>query len=460
MFDTTARQNDGARRDRVDVWKNAAEVRDDAVDVWDDAEYLEELTIRAMDEPDSEVHFVPPDLDMFPPGPALAAFLSAIEVGLLSGHDQVQLLRAHQRLASHHQARLYQDMTAIADTLDVFDDAAVTADAASAEIRCALRLTRRAADSELDLAFSLRQRLPALWDRLASGEIDVRRAKVVVYGTDHLTIAQAREVTHRALEEAARLTTGQLGALVRRLCLEVDPDHAAERFRATVSERRMTVQATPDGTAHLMALNLPPDRAAAAADHVNRLARALKTKDEPRTIDQLRADVVCDLLVGKETSGRGGVVTLTVDLETLTRLSDRPGDLGGYGPVVSDIARQVADGNCRAEWRFVVTDPGSGALHLGTTRRRPTAAQKRRIHAVNPTCVFPGCRKSASECDLDHHTPYSEHGPTAEANLGPQCRHDHIIKHKFGWTCRRLPDGDYLWTSRLGHTYTTSGRSP
>jgi hypothetical protein len=29
-----------------------------------------------------------------------------------------------------------------------------------------------------------------------------------------------------------------------------------------------------------------------------------------------------------------------------------------------------------------------------------------------------------------------------------------------GWTYRRLPNGDILWTSPLGTTYTPSGRSP
>jgi hypothetical protein len=39
------------------------------------------------------------------------------------------------------------------------------------------------------------------------------------------------------------------------------------------------------------------------------------------------------------------------------------------------------------------------------------------------------------------------------------CRHDHRIRHR-GWTYRRLPNADHLWTSPLNHTYTTSGTPP
>lgn len=65
----------------------------------------------------------------------------------------------------------------------------------------------------------------------------------------------------------------------------------------------------------------------------------------------------------------------------------------------------------------------------------------------------------AEDCDLDHMTPYGESGATSVTNLAPLCRHDHRLRN-VGWTYRRLDTGDYEWTSRLGLTYHTSGRSP
>ena len=126
------------------------------------------------------------------------------------------------------------------------------------------------------------------------------------------------------------------------------------------------------------------------------------------------------------------------------------------------LARRVAADNTDAEWRYVLTDPVSGEITAtGITRRRPSAAQRRLIEARYPTCLFPGCRMPARQCDLDHRIPWSEGGPTLCRYLGPGCRHDHVtVRHRIGWTYRRLPNGDHLWTSPLGHTYTTSGTPP
>ena len=51
-------------------------------------------------------------------------------------------------------------------------------------------------------------------------------------------------------------------------------------------------------------------------------------------------------------------------------------------------------------------------------------------------------------------------GRTAADDLAPVCRHDHVVRHRRGWTYRPLAGGDYFWTSRLGLTHTTSGRPP
>ena len=94
---------------------------------------------------------------------------------------------------------------------------------AAAEIQGALVLTRRSSEVELELALDLHQRLPQIWELLAGG-IDVRRARVLVEGTAHLSIGTAREVTDQLLEQAPGLTTGQLPARLQRLCIETNPE--------------------------------------------------------------------------------------------------------------------------------------------------------------------------------------------------------------------------------------------
>ena len=100
-------------------------------------------------------------------------------------------------------------------------------------------------------------------------------------------------------------------------------------------------------------------------------------------------------------------------------------------------------------------------MHDGTTRRRPTASQRRTVEARHPRCAFPGCRMPAVRCDLDHRIPWSRRHRTSASGLVPLCRHHHVtVRHRIGWAHLPLPGGDHLWTGLLGHRYTTSGRSP
>lgn len=401
-----------------------------------------------------------------PPGPVLAALLASIDLDRVSGFDRVLVLRASQRQASHAQAQVLAAMAAIADTMndDLFpDDEELAWEAAATEVRAALRLTRRAAETDLDLALGLCRRLPRVWEAMASGALDARRAWVIARHTSHLDEDTARMVADRVLDEASGLTTGQLAARLGRLCIQACPDEADQRYTAAVEDRRVVVESSPQGTANLLGLDLPPHRATAAARHIDRIAKHLNRRDDPRNLDQIRADVFLDLLLGRHhrASGGGGV-EIRVDLDTLAELSEAPGDLAGYGPVIADIARQVTNAQTDAPWRFTITDPHTGLpVHDGTTRRRPTTAQRRSVTARDQTCIFPGCRHPGTQCDLDHRTPWVHHRQTSTAGLDSLCRHDHHTnRHLLGWTHRPLAGGDHLWASPLGHRYTTSGQPP
>jgi hypothetical protein len=410
----------------------------------------------------SEEDRLPMGVDEWEPGPVLAVLLSTVDIAKLPDSDQVTALRAHQRMASHHQARMYEAMIALSESLaEELGDIGVGDEAAVAEIRAALRLTRRAAQHQMGMAYSIRSRLPDAWLALERGRIDRSRAYELVRGTSHLAPDVARQVVERVLGDAHRLTTGQLAERIRRECIDIDPEDASARHTASVEERRVVTDPSPHGTVDLLALDLPPTRTAEAMDRINRIARQLHTAAETRSMDQLRADVMLDLLCGTGEHPVAGSVRVNVDLTTLAELDDHPGDLAGYGPVIADIARQAARGLTNATWEFAVVDPGTGRpVFHGTTRRRPTAHQRRAVRAADRVCVFPGCRVPAVASDLDHTIPWADGGPTTEDNLAPLCRADHCLRHQAGWTYVRTPDGDHRWTSRLGHTYTTSGRDP
>ena len=104
-----------------------------------------------------------------------------------------------------------------------------------------------------------------MWDLLAAGVIDTRRAKTILDGTAHLCDQAAQKLVDTILDRAGQLTTGQLATLIRRLSIEVDPESAQQRYDQTVNQLRVVTEATQDGTANLLGLDLAPDRAAAAS---------------------------------------------------------------------------------------------------------------------------------------------------------------------------------------------------
>jgi len=403
---------------------------------------------------------IPSGLDEMEPGPFLGIVLSGIDLDQLSGDDRVTVMCARQRMSSHYAAETYEAMASVAAAYEDEEgwDYQSAAEGAAYELRAALQLTRRAADVELSFALDLRDRLPQVSEAFTAGLIDQRRARTIVCQTTHLNDDTARAVVDQIIDESPHLTTGQLTARIRKLALTVEPDTARRRYEQAVEDRRVVLEPTDDGTANLCAFDLAPDQAIAARRHIDRLARNLRGSGETRSMDQLRADIYIDLLRGT-TTGNGGSVEIRVDLETLIGLSNNPGELAGYGPVIDDIARRVIADNTEGEWRYTVTHQGH-PVATGTTRRRPTTGQRRIVEATHTTCFFPGCRMPGTQCDIDHRIEWSKSHRTNVDDLAPFCRHDHVGRHKHGWSYQILPNGDIKWISPLGHTYITRNRDP
>ncbi len=372
-------------------------------------------------------------------------------------------------MVSHFQARLYADIQSVSKSvteLEYPDDLGPQElfDTTSSEVQAALNLTRRSADIQVDLASLLCERLPRVWEALYAGLIDLARARVLSDLTSPLPEEVAREVTDTALVRAPSMTTGQLRAHLQRLIISIDPAAAQERYEEKLKERRVFTEQGEDGTANLMGLNLPPAETTRAMRRINRLARSLKSKGDRRRIDQIRADILLDLLTGKAQSNSAtsdtGVVEIRVNMATLTGIDDDPGEIPGFGPVLADVARQIVDEASDSEWRIVPVDENGHPVGVVTTKRRPSTTQKRVVETRNPTCAFPGCRMPADQCDLNHEIPWAEAHRTTARELGPLCRHDHINHHRHRWKLKQIRPGVYQWTSPLGHTYIVKPDPP
>ncbi|SHK51395.1 protein of unknown function [Pseudonocardia thermophila] len=355
---------------------------------------------------------------------------------------------------------------------------------AADEIAAELKLTRGVARRELDRATALDQHLRPTRDLWEKGELDEQRVAAIADRVRDLPVEVATRVQEIVLPKAPAQTIGQLRAAMQRAIIAVDPEGAEERHREAHAKRSVRMYPDADGMATLTASMSAPD-AVACDERLTALARGLGA-DDPRSMGARRADLLVGLITGRVFAGElvsgpaegggpaegvsgaapcgSGVqivrpaapdkasVHVVVDLETLRGEANRPAELAGYGPITATQARQIA---ADAVWRRLVTDPLSGvALDLGRTTYRPPVGLADLVRARDGVCRFPGCRRRASACELDHVVPYPA-GPTAERNVVLECMHHHHLKHDSDWRLEPLPDGGVQWTSPTGAVYRT-----
>ena len=240
-------------------------------------------------------------LDTMEPGAVLAGFADdAVDGGLasLSDDELVGLMGAARRLASRAAgielaaiAGLDSRRAAHARAVQDWRQHEHVAD----EVAVALTLTCRAADKLVDLANGV-ARLPAVTRALAEGRVDLPKAAVYVRELAGLGGVPAAAIAAVTIADAARLTTGELGEVLRRAVLAHDPAAARKRRQKAQKDARVETWAEPRGTAALAGRDLPPPGVLAADAHVDGLARQLKAAAAPGTLEQLRAKVFLALL--------------------------------------------------------------------------------------------------------------------------------------------------------------------
>jgi hypothetical protein len=98
---------------------------------------------------------------------------------------------------------------------------------------------------------------------------------------------------------AAGQTRPRWRALLRRLIARLDPDGEHRRHTAARSTREVSYRALPDGMGSIWA-RLSATDTEAVWQTLCRLAKALGP-DDPRTLDQRRADLLVDLCTGRLT---------------------------------------------------------------------------------------------------------------------------------------------------------------
>ncbi|RJQ80284.1 HNH endonuclease [Pseudonocardiaceae bacterium YIM PH 21723] len=323
----------------------------------------------------------------------------------------------------------------------------------ASEIALEWNMSRGSAEMEIRYALGLVDRLPRVLGLLRSGRVDVRKARTVVDAVVHLSDEQARDVEDRIIDRLPDLTLQSLQRALARAKIKADPEGAERRRQEGRKTRRVAVTHDDDGMGQFW-LSAEGHRLVAVYAHLDQRARALKAAGgEERTMDQLRADIAVDLLLGKETGC--AVQTMVYAYMPMTMLMGLPtpecAELAGYGPIPDELAREIfAD----SIWKRVITDPVSGLpVDVGRTMRTPPAAMAERVKVRDRVCRMAGCLRDADKCDIDHVQDWAKDGVTADENLADLCKYDHALKDMPGWGYELLPNGDALWTTPTGRSY-------
>jgi hypothetical protein len=133
------------------------------------------------------------------------------------------------------------------------------------------------------------------------------------------------------------------------------------------------------------------------------------------------------------------------------RHDDRPDPRSRAQPSFRSHADGIGD-----RWTFTITVlPGNACDHAWQTAGyQPSRALRHLVETRHGTCVFPGCRRPAAQCDKDHTVPYDQGGKTCLCNLAPLCRKHHRCKQAEGWRLEQSEPGVLVWQTPSGRTYT------
>lgn len=374
--------------------------------------------------------------------------LSPAEVGRFDDSSVVDALFTARRLSAQLEAvelRAVHRLTELrGDTRSVVD-----------EVAFELCLSRRAAENLVRLARDVMNRLPNVLAAMEAGTLGRLAAAKISDVLAPLSDDLAGKIDVALVGRITDKNAGQIRRITRDLVHKIDPDGAEARARARRAERKVEIRHREDAMAQLVA-ELPAEVASTIYARVNRIARTMRSGKEKRTMDQLRADVFAELLLGERTGEPRAEVFVHVSADAALGVTDRAAELVGHGPIPASIARDIMK-QPNSVWRKVITDPGSGApLDVGRSRYRPPAHLADYVRVRDRVCRMPGCHHPAQCADLDHHRARAKGGDTSCQNLCVLCRSHHRLKDAPGWKFDLDRDsGELTITTPTGRTRTS-----
>ena len=420
--------------------------------------------------------------------------------------DVLQALELLKNAAAAAQARV----SVIAaeqlrrDALDAGESPSNARKGIAAQLAMARRESPHAGSRHLGMAVAVVTEMPCLHAAMSAGVVPEWTATKVVQATACLTREQRAEVDAHLAGRLGQVSDRALVAAAAAKSYELDPYAATNRGRRAAADRRISIRPAPDVMSCVSGF-LPVAQGVACFKALDEAAKALKSAGDPRSMDQLRADLFTARLTGREPAdGMPVEVGLVMTDRALLGLSDEAGSVEGYGPVPAPYARDLAagrgldsdghpegegdphgDGDPQGEgvphgdvetecdvsresgdsagrrealiWlRRLYADPETGVLTARDPRRRRfRGALRRFLVARDQVCRTPWC--NAPIRHADHVRPWAAGGETTAEGGAGLCEACNYAKESRGWTHEpvTLPDGSTTIkiTTPTGHTY-------
>jgi hypothetical protein len=356
------------------------------------------------------------------------------------------------------------------------------------ELAGALHVSEHKVKLDLLVRDRLVEWFPRIWDRCLSGRLDIARARLFVDAAERL--ANSEDIpAFAALIEAyferyddpgsplVTLSYTQLANAARYRRLKFDQRSAEAGFAEAFRRRQVWLRPDESGVSTLGVSGSAHDLVACDYRLTLIAKKRCQDPDDDRTLEQMRADTMVDLILGRITVSAPNsdleadatpdgadpavtfsehevgmfarpVVNVTVPMSTLLGSSDEPGFLSGDLAIPAELVRIIAS-DPTSTWYRLLTDDGGRFVELSTRSYRPTPPIWRSEVARQRTCVWPGCNQPAVRVEDDHRIPYPA-GATSTENLDPLCHRHHMMKHSEGVSVRRESDGTYVVRTRRG----------
>lgn len=397
--------------------------------------------------------------------------LLMIDRSRLTADDAIIFLQIHERIAAWWASLQAEALVAAASPERIVEEFTLIdprpghaeertiriEDAVREEVAAALQWSPATTQSRIDTARLLAGPLSATKEALALGDITPSHVAAIVEEVRRFPGFWRRTDEERAdfavavaafesavLPAARRSTLARTRAAARRAILRIDAEGQRRRWLAARCTRSVYVVDELDGQSTLIA-RMSTETAHAVFAAIDARAQASDV-ESGLLIGERRADALAGMTLESagEARSTGGTastahVDVVISLETLLALDDEPAYLRGYGPIGADVVRDlIADAEIGITMRRLVTAPVTGhLLDAGRRSYEVPASLRAFIVARDQVCRFPGCRRRADRCQIDHAIAWDDGGRTDGENLGALCVRHHQLKTHAGWRSSR-----------------------